>query len=164
MIKIVFDLDGVLRDVDAYLCDKLGVAYPEQWEWMPKGKGLFEHIRNDNYRALVYAPATEYFLPIKKHFEKIEIWSYQIPKWQPYTKLWLNNNLTDKYTIRYLKPHEKEKRLYASKDTYLLEDYPKFKNYDRILLVDRPYNQKVKAPHRIKTVADLKIWLEKTKE
>ena len=39
--------------------------------------------------------------------------------------------------------------LEATEDLILIEDYPGFKNYNNILLVDRPYNLGVKGVMRI---------------
>jgi len=47
---------------------------------------------------------------------------------------------------------EKRKQLDEQKDVILVEDYPFFSHYDRIALVDRPYNQQVKPFYRFTNV------------
>ena len=144
-MKIVFDLDGVLREINSYLVTKFNVPYPQNWLWKYKDKDIFDWIKQDDYRALIYAPTTKYFLPIKKKFENIELWTCQPEKWKPYTKIWLKNHFEDHYLINYLNTEEKRRRLDEEKGVYLVEDCPNFSHYKNILLIDRPYNRHIEA-------------------
>lgn len=159
-MKIVFDLDGVLRDLCGYLNEKLDVPYPKEWIWKHHNKDIFEWIKEDRYCALVYAPITEYFSIVHKTIKNIELWTCQPEKWRPYTKLWINTNIGD-CTIHYLDTNQKREKLDKEPNTYLVEDSPNFKHYDRILLIDRPYNRKVSAETRIHNPKELKQWLIK---
>lgn len=161
-MRIVFDLDGVFRDLCGYLHHKFSVPIPIYWFWEHEGKDIYKWIEEDNYRALIYSPVTKYLMPVLKTGYPIELWSCQPDKWKPYTDLWIWNNIPS-YTLLYLNTKEKEKKLYREKDTYLVEDCPNFKDYSKILLIDTPYNQNVNALHRVKTPKDLTDVIERAK-
>ncbi len=146
-MKIVFDLDGVLRDLHGYLINKVGLPYPEQWHFLYNGKNIFEIVKDDYYHSLVYSPGTEYFSVIQE-YSPLELWTCQPPTWRPYTEMWIRENLGSP-TKRYLTTEEKREYLDYRKDTYLVEDSPNFSNYDRIILIDKPYNKHIKCELRI---------------
>jgi len=160
-MRLVFDLDGVLRDLYAYLNTKFNVPYSESWIWRYQNKDIFDWIREDRYSCLVYAPITEYFLPINRIIEHLELWTCQPETWRKYTKLWITANIGD-CAKHYLDTAQKRAKLDEEPDTFLVEDSPNFANYDRIILIDRPYNQSVKADIRIKSPKELIPWLEKS--
>lgn len=163
-MKLVFDLDGVLRDLDAYLHNRLDIPAITDWFWKHKGKDIFEWIEEDGFNALVYAPTTKYYLTIKKYIKNIELWTSQPEKWRPYTEAWIRNNFNDKYLLNYLTTEEKQMRLNEDKGTYLVEDCPNFTDYTRIILVDTLYNKHVEAPNRVYSVKDLEVWLKRRRE
>lgn len=160
-MKIVFDLDSVLRDLEGYLWDRLGVPKPTVWVWRHLGKDIFEWVEGDDFNSLVYSPTTEYYLTIKKYVKNIEIWTNQPHKWRTYTDIWLKNHFGDKYLLNYLTTDEKQKRLNGEKGTYLVEDCPNFTDYSRILLIDYPYNRHIDAPNRITKPEELEVWLKR---
>ena len=49
---------------------------------------------------------------------------------------------------------EKRRKLDKETDVILVEDYPFFSHYDRIALVDRPYNQQVEPFYRFTDVKE----------
>jgi hypothetical protein len=162
MQKVVFDLDGVLRDIISYLKIKYNIKEIKQWYWEHGGKDIYALIREDNYNALTKAKPTEYLRSIIKNFNYIEIWTNQPNDWLPYTNSWINNNIT-KYIdcgIRVMDSIKKEKKIY-NEDIYIVEDYPNFNNYDNIILVDREYNKGVDCKYRVKTGDEL---IKKIKE
>lgn len=145
MFKIVIDLDGVLRDLCLYLSDRFNVPYPDKWFWTYKDKDIFQWIKEDNYYALIYAPITKYFYHIMELVDEIEIWTCQPDEWKPFTKLWLENNIIKDYKIIYLNTEQKRQKLDQNKNLVLIEDSPNFSDYERIILIDTPYNQEVEA-------------------
>ena len=151
--KIVFDLDGVMRDLMGYCHDRFDVTSPTEWFWKHNGKDVYRLVKEDNYNALIYSPPTKYLSTIKKYSKKLEIWSHQPPKWRSYTKHWLDYYLGE-YSIRYLTTKQKRARLDKHKDTWLVEDNPNFKSYKRIILIDRLYNRNVDC-YRVKTSSKL---------
>lgn len=153
MNKIVFDCDGVIRDLMGYCYDMFGVPRVTEWFWNYKGKDIYALIKEDNYNALLYSKPTEYFSVIKSYSKKLEIWSHQPPEWRSFTKRWLDYNLGD-YTIRYLTTIGKRNRLDEHKNLWLVEDSPNFKDYNRIILIDRLYNKNIDC-FRVKTYLEL---------
>ncbi len=154
IIKIVFDLDGVLRDLNAYLC-KLGIPYPKEWVWKYEGKDVFEWIKQDNYKALTEAPETKYSRIAKTYTKDLEIWTCQPLEWREHTYKWLNEHI-GRCVVRFLTTEEKEERLNFLTHVVLVEDSPDFKSYNKIALIDTPYNKNVHAEHRITTPAELR--------
>ena len=143
-MKIVWDLDGVLRDLNGYIMKLYGGGYPDSWDFVGgSGMGVTDTI-NANLAILSDAPPTAYLSVLKKHNSYPEIWTAQPPHWQELTKAWVMAHIGT-CTLRFIKPKEKEILLYKEEDTILIEDSPNFKDYDRVLLIDRPYNQRVKA-------------------
>lgn len=152
MSKIVFDLDGVFRDLISYLIERYKIEKPiDEWYWEHEQKDIYKLIKEDNYRALVNSKPTDYIMATCLYSQDIEIWTNQPEKWMPYTELWLNNYLRCYMNckVRLMTSEEKEKNLYLE-DAYIVEDYPYFKKYDRVILADRSYNQKVDCKYRVK--------------
>jgi hypothetical protein len=150
-MNVVFDLDGVIRDLNVYFRDKYGISYPKVWYWKHKGKDFWWWCDKDKNLAPINAKPTEYYKVIKKHCK--EIWTCQPMKWRKKTKHWIKEYLGD-CKIRFLDTKQKRARLDKYKDIILVEDCPNFSNYERIILIDRPYNRKTKAL-RVKTPESL---------
>ena len=161
-MKIFFDIDGVLRDTNGILIKKYRLPYPTSWyanEWDKLGLNIYDLVAID-YNVLFEANPTKYFkiiLNYGKNNGGLEIWSHQPPSWRPHTKKWLNKNLQGiKYKLRFLTPKQKAYRLSKIKDGLLVDDFPLFSNYDKIILVDYPYNRNVKKGRRISSPKELK--------
>ena len=147
-MKIVWDLDGVLRDLNGHLMHLYGGEYPTKWDFTYNGKSIYECI-DENLDILHQAPPTAYFNVMKQHFRIPEIWTSQKEHWRDNTLRWLGKHIGELFEVRFLDCGEKEARLRKLGDTVLIEDSPNFKSYENILLIDRPYNQEVKGAIRI---------------
>ena len=148
-MKIVWDLDGVLRDLSGYVARINKCKYPSKWEELYNGKTLFQCI-DENLNILLLAPPTAYITIVKKHFKWIEIWTCQPEHWREYTSQWIDLKFNGiKTSVYFLTTKEKEERIRSRDDVILIEDSPKFENYDRIFLIDRTYNQNIKGCLRI---------------
>lgn len=159
-MKIIFDLDGVLRNLVPDLCFKFNVPLPQQWVFEIRGKSLYKIIEEEKFQPLIECKPTEYLEIVKSYFDIIEIWSSQPEAWIPYTKLWLDKNIGDeKYSIEYLSTEEKRKRLDTEPDFILVEDSPNFSDYERIVLIDREYNRGVNAL-RVSNPTELNFFLK----
>jgi phosphoglycolate phosphatase-like HAD superfamily hydrolase len=156
MHKIVFDLDGVLRDLVSYICNRYNICQPDIWYWEHEGKDIYKLIREDNYRALLEAGPTEYLKVAINNFDNLEIWTNQPKDWLSHTYKWINKNIKNKinYNIKIMSSKQKEKKLY-SEDVYIVEDYPYFDNYDKVILIDRSYNRLVYCKNRVKNSKEL---------
>ena len=108
---------------------------------------------NINAKYIKYVKVLQEYY--KKYDKPIEIWSYQPYSWIMYTSEWIKQYFP-RFIALWLKPEEKFKRLKKNKDIILIDDYPFHPNYDRIILIDRQYNQNVKCKVRIKTVDELR--------
>jgi FMN phosphatase YigB (HAD superfamily) len=159
-MQVVFDLDGVLRDFNTIFHDRFGVPHSNDWNFRYKNKGVYDWVKED-YSILVDAEPTPYFQVIKKWAgnNKIDIWSHQPDDWVPYTEDWLAKYLGGEYTIEYLTPNEKYSKLLNNPATYLVDDYPLFPDYSRIILVDYEYNQDSKSVIRVQTPDQLRLFL-----
>ena len=156
-MRLVFDLDGVLRDLYSYISKKYKILYPTVWDFDIKGKNIFETIRSD-LDILIKAKPTKYLKIIKKLYKikDIEIWTAQPPDWQYFTSIWIDHYIGKDCKVLFLTGEQKRVELNKRKDTYLLEDSPNFKSYSNILLIDRPYNHHIKHCFRIKSPKHLK--------
>lgn len=147
-MRIVWDLDGVLRDLSTGVINKFGGDYPDKWNHVfASGKKMCDTI-NNNMEILVQAPPTAYCSVAKKFCDPIEIWTSQAPAWREHTTKWVEEHLGI-CDIHFLTREEKAKRLDEFPDAVLIEDSPCFKSYKSIILIDRPYNQNVKKAFRI---------------
>ena len=159
MTKLVWDIDGVLRDLNKGLRLRYKLPYPIIWDWKDKdGFDVYDYVNKD-LTVLEEAPPTKFVSVLQKYLGKdkyIELWSNQPDSWKPYTIRWLNKYF-NKYDIKYFTPIEKEFNLLISeKNMLLVDDYPRFKNYDYVIVVDQPYNQHVICRGRLKHVRQLK--------
>lgn len=139
--RIVWDLDGVLRDLTAGIASHLGGPYdPQAWnEEVLPGVDLCTFI-DRHPSILVASPPTEY-LPIAG--PSPTILTVQPLHWIPWTREWLRRHIPGA-RVRYCQRMEEKLDLLGPGDL-LVEDYPGFSSYDRIVLVDRPYNRGVEA-------------------
>ena len=154
-MKIVVDLDGVLRDLNTYLYTNYGVPYPINWTWKHEDKDIFEWVKEDDYLALLEAPETPFCAVIRTYIEDLELWTCQPLEWRENTYQWINNHI-GRCKIRFLNTYEKQERLDFLIDHLLIEDSPNFTNYSRIILIDQPYNRHLDVPHRIYSPKELK--------
>jgi hypothetical protein len=145
MIKVVFDLDGVLRDLNGTICKKLDVKYPDKWEYLYNGKTIYEIINSD-LSILTECNPTKYLHVVLEEINDIEIWTNQPENWRDLTVQWIKKHI-GKCKIYFKTTSEKE--ACVNDGMVLIEDSPKFNNYDNIILIDRPYNQEVFGAFRI---------------
>lgn len=158
-MRIAYDLDGVLRHIHQFLQEQYDVPDPQTWDWVYKRKNVFDWCKEENYRCLREAPVTEYFNTILKFNRRPEIWTAQPELWKKPTREWIRKHIGKYSKVIYLSTADKRKELDKQKDMILVEDNPNMTHYDRILLISRPYNQKVKTNFRIKSPKELDIAL-----
>lgn len=163
-MKLVWDLDGVIRDLSGHIARVSKCSYPKKWQELYNGKSIYEIIDAD-LNLLITAPPTAYAKIIKKHYKDMEIWTSQPENWRDSTTKWIYNFFQgSEIEIRFLKCEEKQTRLKENPHIVLVEDTPNFKAYDRVILIDRPYNQEVKSCFRIYGPKHLNNLIEMMKE
>ena len=163
MKDIFFDVDNVLRDLSGVIRQKFNLPQTTTWhnnEWDKLGKGVYELVAED-YDILTKAEPTKYLKSIIRYIKKkdvlLELWSHQPKFWQEPTMKWLDHYLKGiDFEILFLNSEQKYKRLKTYSKALLVEDYPHFPEYSQIVLIDCPYNKKVKADLRVKSVTELK--------
>lgn len=152
--RIFWDLDGVLRKLSWAFHDE----WPDSWNQQINGKGLIESI-DDNLGCLLECPECEY-IEVAKECVPLHIVSLQPDNWRKNTSKWLDIHLPEAKVKYVTKPDHK--LLYLECGTrILIEDSPNFDDYSKIILIDRPYNAHVDAPHRVKSPDELRDKLHK---
>ena len=162
-MKVVFDVDGVLRDLNGHLLEYYGVPIPDDWKWVHEGKNIYDWAIKDRYRILKEAQPTEYFKTILEFDSKPELWTHQPKDWRPATWHWIRQHIGYDCKIFYLTTEQKRVKLDYEPDTWLVEDNPNFTSYERIVLIDRLYNHNVPAEVRVRSPKELRAVLEKVK-
>lgn len=152
MNNFAFDLDGVIRDLYTAIEKKYKFKI-KGWFWTYKEMDVFDLAIHDKYKFIIDSPTTKYYRVIKKHFPEPEIWTYQRPSWRKNTLRWLKKHFKS-FKLKFYTPKQKFYWL-QKRDIFLVEDYPLFPNYNKIILIDNPQNQQVKCPYRIKRVKEL---------
>lgn len=150
--KLLIDIDGVVRNI----CFFINPA-PKTWK---DGSSIFKLVK-ENPNILISAPTTKYYSVIKSLIKHPIFLSTQPESWRPYTDKWLANHF-ESYKVIYVL-NFLEKVAYINRTRYILEDYPHFKDYSNVILIDAAYNKNVKnAALRIKTKERLKYFLMNT--
>ena len=161
-MKVAFDLDGVLRDLIAPLESKYGFT-ATQWDWRVEGKDIYELMKS-HYEMLTTAPTTKYKEVVDRYYAVPEIWTVQPMDWIEHTVKWINFHFPKSIVKVFSSGEGKEDWLKSYPEYILIEDTPNFKNYERVILIDQPYNRNVKTPNRVETVDQfdtmLKSWEE----
>jgi hypothetical protein len=160
--KIVFDIDGVIRNL-GIIHKRFNIPkLSDNWHWTYKGKDVYGWVKED-YKVLEEAPPLEYAEAIRDYGKthKLEFWTHQPDEWKPYTKRWMKHYFGKGIKIRFLEPRSKFDLLQKHKNIMLVDDYPLFPNYKQIILADQYYNQKVNCLLRVKSKEELAKLLEK---
>ena len=112
---------------------------------MPNGQNIMEYFHERLYE-LVYSPTTEYYHVIVKNrmVDAPVILTHQVEEWIPYTQKWLHVYIPHAKVIYVKDPEEKINYINQFKDMYIVEDYPRFKDNSKVIMIDRPYNRKVR--------------------
>lgn len=153
---IIFDIDGVLRDIYTPSCGK----DPDKWDAKINGKWLIEILESDLLKNVRNAPPTEYIESLKL-LDRINLLSHQPKHWRGHTDIWLKNNLNGRdYRVVYV--DEMASKLdYLLPGDVLVEDYPYYDNYSQILLINHKYNENVKGMiNRIKNKNQLNKFIK----
>ena len=152
-IVFAWDLDGVIRNLS-------GTIYgqdPDIWDYEVDGKDIFKIVAG-NMSILETAKPTLYY-PLAMSYSPLIIISSQPENWRPYTIRWLKKYFpAHKVYYQFVDSFkEKEKILRKNDNIFLIDDYPYFEDYSKIVLIDHKYNRNVKNPFkRITTPEQLK--------
>ncbi len=140
---IYIDVDGVIRDLCFGAWGNVEVTH---WDFEVNGKGIVDTI-DANPEILVKSPPTEY-LECLSGLDHVIFLTAQRPNWIEFTHRWLKMYVPIQWQAIITRgPDDKERRLVDG--DILIDDYPGFKSFDRIALLDRPYNRHIDVPLRI---------------
>jgi len=146
---IYFDIDGVIRDLDGYFGKRR-----TEWHMKVNGMTLVEAVDSD-MRALTETEPLPFLEVIREFNPEPTFMTVQPANWIKPTMEWIGKHVpgaainftpAPTYKLWLLKPGD-----------LLVEDYPFFEDYSRIILIDWPYNQNVKNPYaRVRTPDELR--------
>lgn len=151
MVKICFDLDGVVRDF-AYLIEehlKTSLFTYEQ------GKVIYDIIELRPY-LLKTAKQTCYCNVIKEFFKEPHFISKQPATWRAGTTKWVEKHF-ENFRITFVNTEVEKLAIYKNYDL-IVEDYPSFPEelYEKIILILWNYNKHVTGCYKkIKTSGEL---------
>jgi len=152
MTKMIYwDIDGVIRNLDVWGYE------PFDWdETDEEGHDVFYFLRKDP--SLFYRAKTFPYIEVAQKYEQekgiIEFITHQpTDKGKRYTKLWIEDYFTS-FKIHFVKSPE-EKLGFITEGNFLVDDYPYFPSYKRIILIRRNYNTITSAPMIARNNLDL---------
>ena len=151
---IYFDLDGVIRDLHSCVEPKQKFL---EWNSPIKGRNFLEYF-DENLHLLVESRPTEYYEEIILWNDSIPIITSQPYGWRENTLIWI-----EKYLPKATVIFDSEKLHLLKEGDYIVEDYPNYNDYSKVILIDRPYNRCVRNPLlRIKKPIELRRFLNDT--
>lgn len=139
---IYWDIDDVIRDLatTVYGCT------PRSWDQKIDGRSFIETVNLDP-SVCATAPPCEY-LSVLNQQRHAAILSIQPPSWLWHTTKWLNEHITTSYAANFVNDFD-EKLAHLMPGDLLIDDSPMFKDYSKIILIDRRHNRHIKCPCRI---------------
>jgi len=161
MKQLFIDVDGVVRNLDYSVLGE----HSSIWAIKVEGLSFVEYVNRHKEKHLVDTPETEYCPALKLWYKltgptSFKFLTAQPEEWRPYTSKWLEDRFPGCSIVYVNNPTEKASLL-AMSNGLLIEDYPFFKDYKNIVLIDRPYNQKVDCL-RIMSVEDFLVTIVAT--
>ena len=151
---IYFDLDGVIRDIHRSAFG-FGAENQHLWDYRNgNGEDIYDIINKDLSILLKSCPTPLY--QVIQKINKINIITCQPKHWRANTISWEDRYFPKSDVRLIFVNHPEEKQNFLGKKDVLIEDYPLFKDYSRIALVEYPYNKNVAGEmFRIKSAQDL---------
>lgn len=151
---IFFDLDGVARDLELSIFGKR----IDKWVNKVDGVDFYEWVENHPV-VLTDSKPTEYYNVIQK-ISPCTFLSCQPENWRKYTDVWIEKHFP---TSRIFYVSDSRDKLSLLKDDDLLiEDYPFYDDYSKIVLLTYTYNSHIKDVYkRIDYPIELEYFLEK---
>ncbi len=167
---IYFDIDGVLRALNSITHNNETIT---KWDQKNEdGENVIEAVNNDK-TSLLRAPKTKYCNIILDFIVdnglKLNLLSAQPNSWRDNTDTWIEDNVVKhspyfehvKPDITYVHKPDQKLDIINEKDAVIVEDYPLFDDYSRIILIDYVYNRAVKKPiKRVRSTEQLVNVLE----
>lgn len=162
---LIFDIDGIIRDLTGAMCQKHNIPTPQTWDYYHDGLSYLDYLRKDRSIYLTAQP-TEYFQTIKQIITEcltiggipVELWTHQTDhNFCALTRDWVAQHLPICNGLIKFKDSV-EKIADLSSDDLLVEDNPNLSSFDNVVLIDRVYNQSVICS-RVKSPQELKRYI-----
>ena len=151
--KIVFDLDGVIRNLMYPFEQQYGFK-TKKYNFRHNGRNFWDMAR-EHPEFFIEAPVTKYYNTINKYVKRPTIWTFQHKEYRDLTEHWVASYFDD-YNIRFFRcGGDKYKRLREKTDHVLIEDAPNFPDYTRVILIDQPWNKGIEDAFRVSKVGEL---------
>ena len=156
MVQLFIDIDGVIRDIGCR-------SKVSTWGAKIHGLGFVEYI-NKNLHLLKCPEVGPYFSVLQEWLKladssNLTFLSCQPENWQPYTEVWLEKHFPGVVYTFTETPNDKLQIVSAARG-YLIDDYPRFESFDRVITVDCKYNKGVNNQNfRIKNRIDFLLIL-----
>lgn len=143
MIKIWWDLDGVIRDLS-------GAIFKEpikKWDQLIEGKYEFYPYVAEHMEVIENAPTTEYYETIYSYYRngfkdtrKMNILTHQPMDWRSRTEKWIKKYLSEaSYEITYV--NSSAEKLTHIGDGVLFDDHPQLVGTPHVITIDALYNR-----------------------
>ena len=158
MIPVYFDIDGVLRLLDAAVFGR----EQEQWVGDVEGKSFMEYI-GQHRNLLASAPPSIYVAVVQEWYTflgttDVLLLTAQQDSWKEHTEMWLSRYFYGADMVCVEHPEEKVAFLEEER-AFVVDDLPFFSSYTNVALVTRGYNKDVSSPVRIASLRDLRHFL-----
>lgn len=156
MQKLFFDIDGVVRDLEHAVFGRRC----EKWEETVDGRMSFVEYVCKNSHVLMKAGPAKFYHDVRMVCdlfgpESVTFLSSQHEEWLNYTDAWLQLHFPGCRKI-YVSSPEQKLILLEQVNGILLDDYPSFSDYSRVVLVDHVYNREVdKSVTRVREPGDI---------
>lgn len=161
MIKVFFDLDGVLRDLEKSV---FGYRVPH-WDTPVDGMAFFDFIEYKGLQIVDQALPTKFYRTVHSWFTRhpehaLVILTHQPEHWKKYTERWVKEHFGNiRYSLCYV--DKMMGKLKYLDDAILIDDYPGFAGNPNVIMVSKTYNKYDAAPHlRISKAAHMEHVLD----
>ena len=147
--KVVFDVDGVMRDIVKYF----GTS-DDDWGNTVNGNSIYDMIIAD-FSCLKKMPDTQFTPVIREFSQEPFIYSTQIePEAQKYTTEWLKERFHNPQITYVGEDSYRKKDAMLGAYDRIFDDHPKFPETSKLIIVGHGYN-KDKPGFRVNTPAEM---------
>lgn len=150
MKKLFIDIDGIVRDIHIPAMKK-----PAQvWAVKIKGVSFVDYVTKHIDEILPNCKKAEYYDVVKEwiglaSYVNLEFLSCQPESWIPYTEKWLHEHFPG-MPYQFVGTPEEKLGIVRKNNAWLIDDYPNFSDYSKVIIADKPYNQKSKGNVRVR--------------
>ena len=164
-MKVVFDIDGVLRNLSGKLNEWYGFPKdPPDWDYRDENtNSTVKDLLKKDPSVFAEAEMTWFADILISKFDDIECWTVQEEEWIKYTDMWLKKHMWKPFKVKYF-PHFVDKyKAIEDLDGYIFDDYPRFEHYEKVIIPTYNYNKDVICDRRFDDKLSLLYEIKKIK-